>query len=270
VYTIGQFSKIGKVSTKTLRYYDQINLLKPVHVDHENQYRYYSDQQVLIILFISELKEYGLKLEEIKAIIDQQNPELLKEFLQNKIYEIDNEVQKNLKLRRSIEMKLLKIESGGKLMETKDLKVELKEREPMIAICRRATTRIENVSAIIGKVFEDMYQMNLQPSGPVMTVYYDKEFDAENADIEVCIPVNNKVNADKSDKLKEFKGGLTACTKFVGPYSKLGEAYAKIMRWIEDNGYKNSGEPYDIYLTGPSTTTNPDEFVTEVHFPVTK
>ncbi|AET69631.1 putative transcriptional regulator [Desulfosporosinus orientis DSM 765] len=270
MYTIGQFSKIGKVSTKTLRYYDQINLLKPVQVDPENQYRYYSDQQVLIILLISELKEYGLKLEEIRAILDEQNAELLKEFLRNKIQEIDKEVEKNLKLRSSIELKLVKIESGGKLMETKDLKVELKEREPMIVISRRAATRIENISVLIGKVFEDIYQLNLQPSGPVMTVYYDKEFDAENADIEVCIPVNKNVNVESSDKLKEFKGGLTACTKFVGPYSRLGEAYAKVMKWIDDHGYKNFGAPYDIYLTDPRTTTNPDEFVTEVFFPVMK
>ncbi|SDH48814.1 MerR family transcriptional regulator [Desulfosporosinus hippei] len=270
MYTIGQFSKIGKVSTKTLRYYDQIDLLKPVYVDHENQYRYYSDQQVLLILLILELKEYGLKLEEIKVILDQQNVELLKEFLINKIQDIDIEVEKNLKLRNSIDMKLSKIKSGGKLMETNDLKVELKEREPIMVISRRAMTRMENVSVIIGKVFEDMYRMNLQPSGPVMTVYYDKEFDAENTDLEVCIPVNNKVNVEKSDKLKVFKGGLTAYTKFVGPYSRLGEAYAKVMKWIEDNGYKNSGEPYDIYLTGPGATSNPDEFVTEVYFPVTK
>ncbi|WP_088187136.1 MerR family transcriptional regulator [Desulfosporosinus sp. FKA] len=270
MYTIGQFSKIGKVSTKTLRYYDDIDLLKPIHVDSENQYRYYSDEQVLIILLISELKEYGLKLEEIKVVLDRQNAALLKEFLMNKIAEIDNEMQRNLKLRNLIQSKIIKIESGGNLMETQDLKVELKERETLTVASRRATTSMENISNVIGKVFEDIYHMNLQPSGPVMTVYYDKEFDVENADIEICIPIIKKVSTEKSDNLKEFMGGLTACTTFIGPYSKLGAAYAKVMKWIEENDYKNAGAPYDIYLNGPRTVNNPDQFITEVCFPVIK
>jgi len=124
VYTIGQFSKIGKVSTKALRYYDEIDLLKPMHVDHENQYRYYSDEQVLKILLISKLKEYGLHLEKIKVVLDRQNVNLLKEFLKNK---------------------------GA-----------------FSVVSRRTTTSIENIGNIIGKVFEDIYQMNLQPSGPVI------------------------------------------------------------------------------------------------------
>ena len=41
MYSIGEFSKIGSVSTKTLRYYDEIGLLRPAYVDEENRYRYY-------------------------------------------------------------------------------------------------------------------------------------------------------------------------------------------------------------------------------------
>ena len=40
--SIGEFSKICKVTVKTLRYYDRIGLLKPVHVDDMTGYRYYS------------------------------------------------------------------------------------------------------------------------------------------------------------------------------------------------------------------------------------
>ena len=271
MYTIGQFSKIGRVSTKTLRYYDEINLLNPAYIDHNSQYRYYSDEQVSKIIFISELKEYGLKLEQIKVIMDKEDINLLKKFLENKINEIDREVQNNLKLKDFIEKKIEKIKSGGNLMElNKDLKVELKEKQPLIVMSRRATTSMSNVSSVIGKVFEDIFKMNLQPAGPVMTAYYDKEFDVENTDLEICIPINISVNTEKNDKIKEFPGGLHACCTFVGPYSKLGEAYAKVMKWIEVNGYRCIGAPFDIYLTGPRIDKNPDEFVTEVCFPVSK
>ena len=234
VYTIGQFSKIGRVSTKTLRYYDEIELLKPVHVDRDTQYRYYSYEQVLKLISICELKEYGLKLEQTKAIMDKQEVDLLKQFLNEKLGEINKEVENSLKLRDSIEEKIKKIESGGKLMEAKkDLKVELKERQPLVVISRRTITSMSNISSVIGKVFEDIFKMNLKPEGPAMTVYhYKQEFDIENADCEICIPVNSSVNAEKNEKIKEFKGGLVAATTFVGPYSRLGEAYAKVMNGL--------------------------------------
>ncbi|MVX65460.1 MerR family transcriptional regulator [Clostridium chromiireducens] len=272
MYTIGQFSKIGRVSTKTLRYYDDIELLKPAYVDRTTQYRYYSYEQALQLLSITELKEYGLKLEEIKAIMDKQDVDLLKKFLNNKITEIDKEVQNSLKLKDSIEEKIKKIESGGNIMEAKkDLKVELKERQPLVVISRRTITSMSNISCVIGKVFEDIFKMNLKPAGPVMTVYHDKqEFDVENADCEICVPVNSNANMEKTEKIKEFAGGLVATTTFVGPYSRLGEAYAKVTKWIEDNGYKYAGAPFDIYLNGPQSVKSPEEFVTEVCFPISK
>jgi effector-binding domain-containing protein len=82
--------------------------------------------------------------------------------------------------------------------------------------------------------------------------------------------VNRNVNTEKSEKLKEFTGGLHACTTFVGPYSKLGEAYAAVMKWIDENEYKNVGAPFNIYLNGPETAKSPNQFVTEVCFPVDK
>jgi hypothetical protein len=61
MYTIGEFARIGNVSRKTLRYYDEIGLLHPARVDEANRYRYYSDDQVEVILTISELKGLGLR-----------------------------------------------------------------------------------------------------------------------------------------------------------------------------------------------------------------
>ncbi len=45
MFKIGDFSKLSRVSVKTLRYYDKLGLLKPAHVDHFTGYRYYSADQ---------------------------------------------------------------------------------------------------------------------------------------------------------------------------------------------------------------------------------
>ena len=38
---IGDFSKLSQVSIKTLRYYDEMELFKPINVDRFTGYRYY-------------------------------------------------------------------------------------------------------------------------------------------------------------------------------------------------------------------------------------
>lgn len=58
--SIGEFSKICKVSTKTLRYYAEIGLLEPSEVNPQNGYRYYAMEQLERMLFINRLKAYRM------------------------------------------------------------------------------------------------------------------------------------------------------------------------------------------------------------------
>ena len=70
--SIGEFSNICKVSTKTLRYYAEIGLILPNEINNENGYRYYSIEQLETMLFIKRLKSYKFSLEEIKIILKSE------------------------------------------------------------------------------------------------------------------------------------------------------------------------------------------------------
>ena len=99
LYKIGDFSKKCGVSIKTLRYYDEINLFKPVDIDLFTGYRYYSEEQLDDINIILKLKEASFSLEEIKEywnnfnddIMIKKQKELFNEIdeMKNKIREID-------------------------------------------------------------------------------------------------------------------------------------------------------------------------------------
>lgn len=69
LYSIGAISKMVNVSTDTLRYYDDINLLNPALTSKQTGYRYYTDSQITAILQILELKEYGFSLIKISEIL---------------------------------------------------------------------------------------------------------------------------------------------------------------------------------------------------------
>ena len=66
---IGEFSKLVQIPVATLRYYDQVGLLKPVAVDRATGYRYYSASQLPRLHRILALKGLGFSLEQMLAAI---------------------------------------------------------------------------------------------------------------------------------------------------------------------------------------------------------
>lgn len=67
VYTIKQLADISGVSSRTLRFYDEINLLNPAYID-TNNYRYYEEEQLLILQQILFYRELDFSLKDIQTI----------------------------------------------------------------------------------------------------------------------------------------------------------------------------------------------------------
>lgn len=103
-YTINMLCKIAGVSSRTLRYYDQIDLLKPKHIN-ESGYRVYGVSEIDRLQQILFYREFDIKLSKIKEILDSHEYDRIKELqkhirlLKNKRYRIDlilNNIHKTL------------------------------------------------------------------------------------------------------------------------------------------------------------------------------
>ena len=73
-YTIKQLANLSGVSTRTLRYYDEINLLKPKRIG-ENGYRIYETEQIDMLEQILCYRALGVSLEEISRLLSATNTE---------------------------------------------------------------------------------------------------------------------------------------------------------------------------------------------------
>jgi len=72
-FSIGETSKINQIPIKTLRYYDEMDLLKPAYINPETGYRYYAPEQFYLIDIIKYGKRLELSLDEIKSMMDEMN-----------------------------------------------------------------------------------------------------------------------------------------------------------------------------------------------------
>ncbi len=80
--TIKEFASLCGCNTQTLRYYDKIDLLKPVKVDPWSGYRYYSRQQSIDFIKIKNLQAADFSIDEIKELLTMSDQQVYEAFEQ--------------------------------------------------------------------------------------------------------------------------------------------------------------------------------------------
>lgn len=271
--SIGEFSKICEVSTKTLRYYDEIGLIHPDEINPENGYRYYSIKQLSNMLFINRLKSYHLSLEEIKDIMEweqDQSEERLYTALNLKKREIQEKLRTYEYTLKQISSDVLNLEKGISMMSyLNKIEVQLVETKPMHILFTRQRLSSDDYALGYGKYFSKLYETiaseQLTLLGTPITIYHSQEYNPAGNDTEFALPIKEIVKGTR-----ELREGLCAKSIYKGPYSELTSVYAKLTEWIENESYELVNSPYEKYLTDPTQTTDPEDLVTEVYFPVKK
>lgn len=71
-YNINKMAKLAGITTRTLRYYDEIGLLSPQRIS-SNDYRVYGPAEVDLLQQIMFYRELGISLEEIKQIVKSKD-----------------------------------------------------------------------------------------------------------------------------------------------------------------------------------------------------
>ncbi|MCR0206020.1 MerR family transcriptional regulator [[Clostridium] innocuum] len=265
LYRIGVFSQMNRITVKTLRHYDEIDLLKPAYVDEDSGYRYYTSDQLLPLHKILALRDMGFSLEEIRQVFHGASEEQL----------LQRRKQELLKIIAETSEKLARVEgylTGGHLED--DYRVILKSL-PAVTV---ASMRVHLDS--YADLFYKMPDMGLEmeKAGCVcrepeycFTMYYDDEYREQDVDAEICEAVTER-KEDRGDlKFRDLPSvALAACVMHKGPYRTLPRAYQAIVSFIEDSGYEIIGHQRESYIDGIWNKDSEDEWLTEIQFPVRK
>lgn len=267
MYSIGMFSKINKVTTKTLRHYDEMGLLKPEFVDKFSGYRYYTSNQLPIMHKILTLKEMGLSLTEIKEVLlDPSTAEL---YLKLKEREITQTI-------RDEQLKLLKIQNYSNILKG-DLKFMytpiIKELPEVIAATMRQTV---NSYDDFFHLCPNVMAKEMERAGCVCAVpeycfniYHDGEYKESNIDVEICEAVTEMKEDTPLVKFKKIaKVDTAVCVLHKGPYETLRDAYIFIFGWIKDNEYEVIDCPRESYIDGIWNKDSKEDWLTEVQVPI--
>src|ERR1700736_2056480 len=100
---IGEFARLGQVSPRMLRHYDEIGLLKPGQVGVQTGYRHYDVAQLRRLHRLLALRDLGFTLEQIRSVLDDDPAvEQLRGMLQLRQAQIEQTVsEEQARLRRA-------------------------------------------------------------------------------------------------------------------------------------------------------------------------
>lgn len=266
---IGEFSKLSRVSIRSLRRYDDAGLLAPASIDPFTGYRYYSERQLPAASRIRTLRDMGFPLaaiREVQACYD--DPGALEKCLllqRASAWEAMEEARKRLRLLDTALERLRKDETMMKY----DVTVKtLPERH--VASVRQVIPSYDREGDLWSLYCRETARMGIQDGDPALctAVFHDGEFKERDVDVEIWKDVVGDYPDTEHVKFKDVPAVQVASAVFRGSYDQFGAVNEAVAAWAEDNGWMFDGAFFNIYHVGPNETRDPDGFVTEVCYPV--
>lgn len=271
--SIGEFSRVTRLSIKALRLYHEKGLLVPDRVSLESRYRYYSSTAADRARVIVSLKDMGFSLDEIGAILaENRSDREIAAAVRAKLGEVERDLGRVRDMKENLELFLHSVEEretearGAKADQGPEVRVEDIPELPVCGI--RFKGRYADVGPYFGRLFR---ACGRAAKGKPYNLYYDGEFKAEDADIEVAVEVKGPVAGNAPGvTFHTLPGGRAVTILHKGPYENLGKSYQKVFEYVQDHGFEWRLPSREQYLRGPGMIFrgNPRQYLTKIIVPV--
>ena len=266
---IGEFSKLSRVSIRSLRRYDEEGLLVPAAIDSFTGYRYYSERQLPIANRIRALRDMGFPLAAVREVLTcYDDPKALERCLLLQRAAAQESMEETERRLRLLDTALERLRKDETMMQYDVIIKTIPERH--VASVRQIIPSYDREGDLWGIYCQETARMNIQSGDPALctAVFHDGEFKERDVDVEIQKNVVGTYPDTEHVKFKTVPAVQVASATFRGSYDQFSAASAAVAAWVADNGWTFDGVSFSIYHVSPHNTRNPDEFVTEVCYPV--
>ena len=274
MFSIGEFARLGTVSVRTLRHYDEIGLLRPARVDPETGYRGYSAAQLGQLNRIIALKELGLSLTQVRRLLAGITLEELQGMLMLRRAQLETELDAYQNKLLEVQARLRYIAREG-IMPADDITVKKIPAMGVVAIAAAAPAfGPENIVPVVNRSREQFDQLAIpgqaKVAGPYL-VFYEHD---EGAGITVYLAL----------PVAEPPAGLPAPATYLvlpeveavvavrnGPAASIFPmVYHDLVQWADAHGYQTSGPGREVWVNEVDDIAEVDQQVFEVQLPFTR
>lgn len=241
-YRIGEFADLSGVSAKTLRFYDDIGLLRPASVDPRTRYRFYLPQQLQELASIVALKELGVPLAKLRK-------------LTKTAASIEERRRMLIDLKRTIEQSIETAEQSlhwvdAALQEMDEvahpISVVVKRRPA--ALIASIRSRVQTYDEIERCERELLAVLPAHAIGDLRGVLWHRCADSDYLEGEAFVGLKERVPARSVYDVKQLDPATLACVYTTSAGDSWERGYASLRRWLNVRGYRLAGPKRELYL----------------------
>jgi DNA-binding transcriptional MerR regulator len=275
MFSIGEFAKVGTVSVRTLRLYDEMGLLHPARVDPETGYRYYAADQLRQLNRIIALKELGLTLAQARQLIAGITVEELRGMLALRRAQLEQAIEEQQNQLFGVESRLRYIESEGS-MPADDITVKKIPAHGVVAIAE-ASPGWDNARIVsaVNRCEEQFRRLGVETlvkrAGPYL-VFFEEPQDGDDVLVNLALPVAEQPAELPAPAKYVILPEIEAATAVRnGPAASIfPQVYQDLVRWIQAHGFEAHGPNRDIWINEVDDIADSAQQVFEIQLPFTR
>ena len=270
--SIGMFAQLSGLTVKALRHYDQIDLLRPAHVDESSGYRYYALAQARTAEAIRKLRALEVPLDEVRPMLGA-SPEELREQLAVHRARLEGRAVETTRilaeLGRIIDGKESLVPETSDIEVQRALEVREEPEQRIVSIHSKASEENigQTIGQTIGRVRGFLAERGIEPAGAPICVT-EPWSDEGTMELDTGWPVAADVETEPPFDAVTLPGSRALVMRHVGPYEELHTSYRLMCETMEEHGLRPTGRSREVYLTDPEEVPNPADYVTEIVWPI--
>jgi DNA-binding transcriptional MerR regulator len=248
--SLGRFAEATLLSRKALRLYDDIGLLRPAWVDPDSAYRYYRRSQIGRARLIRLMREMEMPLASIELVLAAEPPEA-EALIESHLRQFADRLAGIRRAGRLLIDRLRQEDRMAFSVEERRL-----ERRRVVSITGRVHVGQlpRFISQTINRLAQFVEEEGGRMTGPPLGIYHGPINQEDDGPIEVCLPADGPMEPRDDVVIRELPGGRAAVVTVRGDegvFPTILGAYDAACDWIQEQGHRTLGPPWEVWLSGP-------------------
>lgn len=265
-FSIGQLAKLHNIPIKTLRYYDEIDLFKPIEVNNETGYRYYSPEQFKQLDIIHYLKTLGVPLKEIKLQLQSRNINELLDTLKKHHVTIETKIKELEKIKTWLEGRIREIDGSQKVIDIgvpviqyfpKRVLVQLQEKIEGVQELELALRKLKHKFGVSTPIF-------LGKVGFTRTIVQVMENNFKEYSSIFLFLEETEEKELLQNMSTFFPEGYYATIYYRGVRNEAAPYYKALLTFIRENHYEIDGDFIERAIVDQFLSNDKGAFLTEI------
>lgn len=266
--SIGTFSRASLLSVKALRLYHEQGILVPALVDPQTGYRSYHPGQLADAAVLARLRQLDLPLPEAKEILLARDPEVTRKILAAHQARMEDRLTETERI-----VAELQAAADAPSVQT-PVHVRVEPHAHALAVTGEVAEA--DFGLFLGRAYGMLYPAVLRhftQAGAAGALYVPEIHDDRPQPVTAYVPIETPgpiPTGSTELEVIELPERPMAVIAHHGPYETVGSTYAALGAWVAGNATPSGDPVRELYLVSVPHTDDPDQYVTEICWPIEK